>query len=487
MPKKQDVPYDYIGHWDHTSGENYLTKHHEWTDHYLEQVSGLVDEDLLTAQHYARKISTRFYLTSNLNGATIIREITGYGRAETVTPNRLKSYQRQIYGKTIEKELGAIEGFDDLLPVVNSSLYYPKAIALVAINQGVYFNTYQPPLYAPQRNVVKGLTAYGQRPKVWQQFLKRWFPDDFSGALVLEGYIARLLHDPLNRPRWAMVFRSDQGTGKGFLTETLLPKLIGDKNINITSLEKIVGKFNGNQFSNKLIVLNETDNDRKGTYTKLKDKISDSVITVEEKYQNPVSQPLFNGTFVFSNEDHPLYADEDDRRFYVTPRLKHHVDREETQKFIAAFASWLDTDHSIDDMSLAGWDIMAGWFAYVAGQKNFNEVNTYVVSKEGNRISDLTVKPQTADQEADLVAALDEDVSKKYLWRVADIREAYPYVKQALVEQLLIDAGYSHREKNNIKGDSVRRAGWAWRTYGSAQIKCEGIGDPESLKPRVKR
>ena len=485
MSAKHYVPYDDMGHWDHTSGDNYLTKHHEWTDRYLEQVSELVGEDLVAAQHYARKLSTRFYFTSNLNGSTIIREITGYGRAETVTPIRLKSYQRQIYGRTIEDELGKV-GVDDILPVVNSSLYYPKAIALVAINEGVYFNTYQPPIYDPQRKVVNASTTYGQRPLVWRQFLKRWFPNDFSGALVLEGYIARLLHDPLNRPRWAMVFRSDQGTGKGFLTETLLPKLIGNKNINITSLDKIVGKFNGNQFSNKLIVLNETDNDRKGTYTKLKDKISDSVITVEEKYQNPVSQPLFNGTFVFSNEDHPLYADEDDRRFYVTPRLKHQVDREETQKFIAAFADWLDTNHSGDDGSLSGWEIMAAWFAYVAEQKNFNEVNTYVVSKEGNCISDLTVKPQTADQEADLVAALDEGENKKYLWRVADIREAYPYIKQALVEQLLVNAGYSHREKNNIKGDSTRRAGWAWSTYGSAQIKCEGIGHPDNLKPRVK-
>ena len=152
MSGKRNVPYNDIGHWDHTSGENYLTKHHEWTDHYLEQASGLVGEDLVTAQHYARKLSTRFYLTSNLNGSTITREITGYGRAETVTPNRLRSYQRQIYGKIVEDELGEV-GINDF-PVVNSSLYYPKAIALVAINQGVYFNTYQPPFYAPKGKVV---------------------------------------------------------------------------------------------------------------------------------------------------------------------------------------------------------------------------------------------------------------------------------------------------------------------------------------------
>ena len=89
MSRKQSVPYDSIGHWDHTSGEDYLVKHHEWTDHYLEEASKLTGEDLVAAQHYARKLSTRFYITSNLNGSTIIREITGYGRAETAAPLHL--------------------------------------------------------------------------------------------------------------------------------------------------------------------------------------------------------------------------------------------------------------------------------------------------------------------------------------------------------------------------------------------------------------
>ena len=122
MSRKQSVPYDSIGHWDHTSGEDCLVKHHEWTDRYLEEASKLIGEALVAAQHYARKLSTRFYKTSNLNGSTIIREITGYGRAETVTPARMLSYQRQVYGKSIEKELGEVE-VSDILPVANSSLY----------------------------------------------------------------------------------------------------------------------------------------------------------------------------------------------------------------------------------------------------------------------------------------------------------------------------------------------------------------------------
>lgn len=484
MTLEKKSPYSSIGHWDHTAGKDYLKIHHDWADYFLESASGLKGKELEKARAYARALSTRFYVTSNLSGSEIIREVTGYGRAETVTKARILSYQRQLYGKCIEDELGKIGSVAALLPVVNSSLYYPAPMSLVSINNGVYFNTYQPPLYVAQSRIVKGISAYDQRPAVWEEFLTRWFPEEFSAALVLEGYIARLLFDPLNRPRWAMVFRSDQGTGKGFLTETLLPKIMGDTNVNITSLDKIVGKFNGNQFSNKLIVLNETDNDRKATCTKLKDKISDSVITVEEKYQNPVSQPLFNGTFVFSNEDYPLYAEKGDRRFYVTSRLKHRFDREETHRFIAVFAKWLDTHHGDGERQLLGWDILAAWFAHVAREKNYNGVNTYVVTKEGNRVADLIVSPATEDQEADLVTGLNAEVNKKYLWRVADIRLAFPFVKEALVQQLLTDAGYARRAKNNMKGDSSRRAGWAYGTYGTADIPCHGIGNAEDLKPR---
>jgi hypothetical protein len=80
--------------------------------------------------------------------------------------------------------------------------------------------------------------------------------------------------------------------------------------------------------------------------------------------------------------------------------LKHHIDREETQKFIAVFAKWLDSPHG--DTQLLGWDVFAAWFAYVAKEKNYNDVNTYVVAQEGNRVADLIVSAATEDQEADL-------------------------------------------------------------------------------------
>jgi hypothetical protein len=96
MPTDNTSSYGNIGHWDHTSGKDYLKKHHKWTDLFLESASGLKGKELANAQSYARKLSTRFYVTSNLSGVEILREVTGYGRAETVTKGRLLSYQHMM-------------------------------------------------------------------------------------------------------------------------------------------------------------------------------------------------------------------------------------------------------------------------------------------------------------------------------------------------------------------------------------------------------
>lgn len=487
---KATEDYNSIGHWNPDDGSDFIKNTHiPWLTNFVKKnvkagVKGKWDKVI----QRAIALSYRFYITSNASGQDVLREITGYGRSEVVSPRRLVQFCRAEWGGSLDAGAHDESGksvFDtpakmmELLPVVNSSLFYPVALSLVEINKGVYFNSYRPPHYVPRADVVEAIEARQQRPKPWQEFLQRWFADDFKCALVLEGYLARLIHDPLNRPRWAMVMRSDQGTGKGFLTETVLPKLLGDANVNITSLDKLVGKFNGGQFSNKLIVLNETDNDRKATYTKLKDKITDGVITVESKYETPVSQPLFNGTFVFSNEDHPLYAEEGDRRFYVTPRLRHKADRYETQEFIAAFAEWLDSK----DAGVLGWEILSSWFSYVATSQDYNGVDTFVISQDGNRVSDLIVSNAQADQEGDLISGLENVASQPFIWRVKDLRKQYPQIKQARIEQILRDAGYSHQENNNVKGSSSRPGGWAYKGYGPKNNPCDGLGVPSAFAP----
>jgi hypothetical protein len=92
--------------------------------------------------------------------------------------------------------------------------------------------------------------------------------------------------------------------------------------------------------------------------------------------------------------------------------------------------------------------------------------------------------PATEDQEADLFTGLGAIANRKFLWRVADIRLAFPFIKEALVQQFLKDSGYVHREKSKMKGNSSRRAGWAWVAHGMVGNPCYGTGDPETLKPK---
>lgn len=188
---------------------------------------------------------------------------------------------------------------------------------------------------------------------------------------------------------------------------------------------------------------------------------------------------MFNGTFVFSNEDHPLYAEEGDRRFYVTPRLRHKVDRYETQEFISAFAEWLDAEHT----GVLGWEILSSWFSYVATSQGYNGVDTFVISQDGNCVSDLIVSNAQVDQEGDLVSGLEDVASRSFIWRVKDLRDQYPHIKQARVERILKDAGYSHKEKHNVKGTSSRLGGWAYKGYGTASNPCDGLGDPLAFAP----
>jgi hypothetical protein len=317
---------------------------------------------------------------------------------------------------------------------------------------------------------------------MWQEFLDRWF-DVETHKTTLEAYIAFLLCKPLERPRWAMLLRSDQGTGKGFLAEQILRPLLGPTNVNITTLEKVIGKFNGNQFSNKLIVLNQIVDDRRKTYNSLKDKITDDSITVEEKHSQPVTQTLYNGTIVFSNDDSPLYAEADDRRFYLTDRIVHNDDPSETQKFVGRMLDWLKATHSFDDLDQAtGYEILSAWFEMV-GDQGFHGCSLEVVPKQDNRIIELIVEPDTEDTLSDLETLLKKPGSQKYLWRISFIREKFPKLRQADVQKILQEAGYVHRENNHIEGNGSRPRGYyfAKSSRGSKGFPLEGFGDLSSI------
>ena len=263
-----------------------------------------------------------------------------------------------------------------------------------------------------------------------------------------------------------------------------------------TSLDKLVARFNGSLFSNKLIVLNEVDNDRKGTYTKLKDKITDNVITVEDKYKNPRVQSIYSGIFVFSNEEIPLYIDQDDRRFYVTPRLVNKVDKKETQGFIEGFANWLnDVQFSCDGYSAEGYaslsgrvtgmGILASWLKVVA-DNGYHDVPFRTLPTLGNHNFEMMVEDVSLELESNLLALLLETKSSGLVWQISNIRKhgsPYKLLKEGTVKRLFEEAGFVHRDNVVLKegaSKAKRLRGYCMSGMGIKALPCTGIGFPNT-------
>ena len=482
-------------HFSVLSSEDFLVDHLEWIKGHLNSYRGKsIGTDHLISR--GQDLAKRFYQTASTSGSSVLFEVVGYGRSEIVTLDRIFAFQRQNWGQVFD--FGKDVQVQDLLAFVNTEMYLPLPYTFVKINNAVYFNTYEPPKSAPSgaANLVYNSGLSTARPPLWQEFLDRWFPSNVDVQNVLEAYVAKLIFDPLNRPHFCIVIRSDQGTGKNFLTETILSPLLGDKNVVPTSLDKLVARFNGSLFSNKLIVLNEVDNDRKGTYTKLKDKITDNVITVEDKYKNPRVQSIYSGIFVFSNEDIPLYIDQDDRRFYVTPRLVNKVDKKETQAFIEVFANWLDdVQFSGDGYSAEGYEsvsgrvtgmgILASWLKVVA-DSGYHDVPFRTLPTLGNHNSEMMVEDVSLELESNLLALLSEAKSQDLVWQISSIRKdgsPYKLLKEGTVKRLFGEAGFVHRDNVILKegaGKKKRLRGYCMSGMGIKALPCTGIGFPNT-------
>jgi hypothetical protein len=323
----------------------------------------------------ARLLSGRFFKTANSNGQEVIKEVVGFGKTQLVTASRLASYERQQFKGPLLTDTKRKEVIAD----INEEIWLPVPYQFVVINSAFYFNLYQPPQSAPNAELVSNLMSHNapNRPLPWDEFLHRWFPDCPHSRDILEAYIAKLVFDPLDRPRWAIIMRSDQGTGKNWLEDHLLSPLLGNTNVGSTSLSKVIGQFNGGQFYKKLLIINEVNDDRIKTYDRLKDIVSDSFKMVEEKYQPVRQQQLFLGVWIFTNHNYPIYIDADDRRFFVTPRIMHKESKEETKGFLMdTLKAFLDSEADSSSLGadfplvpgkkLTGLAVIASWLKYIS-------------------------------------------------------------------------------------------------------------------------
>jgi len=442
------------------------------------------DERVQAVHAAAKSIAFRFFKTANQNGMEVLKEVVGYGKTQLVTKGRLESFERQKLGQTILTDTQRQEA----VAHINEEIWLPVPYQFIVINHAFHFNLYQPPQVNPDLELVNALSSHAkaQRPEQWDDFLCRWFPDCSHSRDVLEAYIAKLIFDPLDRPRWAMIMRSDQGTGKNWLEEHLLSPLLGSSNVGSTSLAKAIGKFNASQFQRKLLIINEVNDDRVKTYDHLKDIVSDSFKMVEEKYQPIRQQQLFLGVWIFSNHDYPIYVDTDDRRFYVTPRIKHRVSKDETKDFLmntmkpflcdAVDQNELGADFpKLPSNALTGLVVIASWLKHVA-KSGYNGVDFGSVPHVGNRMSELAVSDDGDAAALDLLAEL--EANKDCYFQTQEIRKHkdFRYLTAGRVQAVLKEAGF--QENTQLWGRSghevaKRRSGWVMPGRGTKTLPAQ--------------
>ena len=240
-----------------------------------------------------------------------------------------------------------------LVPPVVNERYDPSTTEqYTKTNNKIYANTYIPPKYSKQTTTIA-------RPKLWQEYLDRimppenlcWFKDNQNSKLKQQDYfeqwIAQRITQPHIAPEIALILRGDQGTGKSFVFDMLLKKLIGESNYQSVSLEQIKSKFKSIMWRKTLIQIEELNDSRNKVSETLKQLITQTIHLIEDKNVPQYQAEKHFGIVITSNEKIPLLIEKNDRRYFI-PKFCHVA--EDTQKFFQEFADYLEYENGYQQM-----------------------------------------------------------------------------------------------------------------------------------------
>jgi len=181
------------------------------------------------------------------------------------------------------------------------------------INPGKYYNLYRPTHIISKPGNVDGLIEY-----------YKWFVGD--NWKTVEQFIAMMIKHPGLKMRWACVFTSVEGGGKGLLA-SLVSALLGHHNCNTQlNFDQMTSKHSNVLLGTQFGVINELDlsskKNIKSNTNQLKKFVSDPILTIELKNKPQIKIPNFCNFFIYSNDDGCIYLTKEARRYFITT-IKH--------------------------------------------------------------------------------------------------------------------------------------------------------------------
>tara|TARA_B100000683_G_scaffold275779_1_gene327636 strand:- start:962 stop:3136 length:2175 start_codon:yes stop_codon:yes gene_type:complete len=156
----------------------------------------------------------------------------------------------------------------------------------------------------------------------------------------LINWLAFLVQKPNELPEVAIVLMGGQGTGKNTFIKPLL-ELMGPHAMETSSINQLVGQFNGHQADKTLVHANEsTWGGNKQSEGALKALITEPFRAIERKGLDIQVMKNCVHLIVSSNEDWPVAAALDDRRFAF---YEVSDKRQQNSTYFESIHQWLDS------------------------------------------------------------------------------------------------------------------------------------------------
>lgn len=125
----------------------------------------------------------------------------------------------------------------------------------------------------------------------------------------------------LDRTRTAWIFHGRTGTGKGLLMNNILAKLFGRNQTAVKRMEELAEPYNAYLERCFLVFVDEVQTstlyNEKGVMAKIKNFITEPMISVRSMYQNAYHARNYANWIFASNMPDPVAVDMNDRRFNV--------------------------------------------------------------------------------------------------------------------------------------------------------------------------
>ena len=233
--------------------------------------------------------------------------------------------------------------------------YEPSSIKLFIEHDGSLFrNSYNPPLMMPSGKALV-------RPKIWQEYLDRIMPTLETCTLpdgttikqqkYFEAWIAQRIQRPSEPNNVVVVLRGEQGTGKGFWADVMLPPLIGASNYKAIGLDQITKKqFVLSLYQSILLQIEEINDTKARTTGHIKRLATQQTVQARDPFMPLQNAEKKFGLFLSSNFPDPIQVENIDRRYFIPCFSRHLVNNSETPQFFSYFVNWLEEENGYQEM-----------------------------------------------------------------------------------------------------------------------------------------